>query len=204
MFNKFHALIQYSGQHFFGSSKQQNKILTVENILQRNIERIVNHGIKINSASRTDAGVHGVYSPITFEIRNTQMDKVNKIQKIINQSKEGFFIHELNQVPEMFDVKKNIISREYVYRIFIGGKKKELEDYFWFLKEDLDLNKMRMASKLFIGRRDFKLFSSKSNQVNSIFIQILFRIQMWTPFEKCSTLVSRKLNLKRVNLIFQN
>jgi tRNA pseudouridine38-40 synthase len=174
MFNKFQALLQYSGQHFFGSAKQQNKIKTVENILQRNIERIVKHGIAIQSASRTDAGVHGVYSPITFEIRNTQMDKVNKIQKIINQSNEGFFIHEMNPVPSHFDVKKNIVSREYVYRIFIGGKKKELEDYFWFLKDStsLNLSRMRMASQLLIGRQDFKSFSSKSNQVNFFSILI--------------------------------
>ena len=58
-------VLEYDGTNYHGWQCQPNAI-TLQEVVQRSIERILDHPVKIYAAGRTDTGVHAFGQVINF------------------------------------------------------------------------------------------------------------------------------------------
>ena len=49
----------YRGTRYHGYQKQDNA-LTIQEVVEKNVSRVLNHPVTINGCSRTDTGVHAL------------------------------------------------------------------------------------------------------------------------------------------------
>ena len=68
-------------------------------------------------------------------------------------------ILEATVVPHRFHARHDAVARQYVYQI---AKRRTAfaKPYVWWVKEPLDVDRLRQAARSFIGMRDFKSFAA--------------------------------------------
>ena len=59
-----------------------------------------------------------------------------------------------------FHARHDVKKKTYVYKINVGKYKSNYEGYYYQIKYDLDIKKMREASKVFVGVHDYRNFVS--------------------------------------------
>ena len=88
------------------------------------------------------------------KINNSDIDKINIL---LNNE---IVINKICNVKNDFHARHDVKEKVYVYKINNGKYKKEYEGYYYQIKYDLDIKKMKKASKLLVGTHDFHNFVS--------------------------------------------
>src|SRR5207248_3691268 len=61
-------------------------------------------------------------------------------------------------VPHRFHARHDAVARTYLYQIALR-RTAFAKPYVWWVKEPLDLGRMRAAARAFVGMRDFQSFA---------------------------------------------
>ena len=152
-------IIEYDGSHFSGFQVQPGK-MTVQGEIENILNKLTKEKVRINGSGRTDSGVHALYQVVNFKT-GSDMDS-KKIKRALNNSLNGIMVKEIKNVPLFFDARRSAKKREYVYLVYN-------DEYLPFLlkskthhiKNKLDINKMKKASRYLIGKHDFSSFCAK-------------------------------------------
>ncbi len=159
---KYLVKTAYDGSHFFGWARQNNKI-TVQQTIEDFLSKALNTKIEIFGVSRTDKGVHATSQFFHFETHH-----VFSTEKILSFS-SGIEKYDIQLVscyiiPDNFNPRFDVISKEYTYKI--NTKRKEIFEnhYAFFWPHGFNGEKVDVFSKLFIGRHDFLSFSSSDKE----------------------------------------
>ncbi len=103
-----------------------------------------------SAAGRTDKGVHALAQVVSFDTSNP-----NVSPRMINSVlPDDIWVFALAKPHPGFNARKDAISREYRYFLFLQNEFSDL---------DIALTRMRAASELFIGAHDFSNFSQLQN-----------------------------------------
>jgi len=103
-------------------------------------DRAVSH---YAAAGRTDKGVHALSQVVSFDTANP-----NVTPRMINSMlPDDIWVFALAKPSSEFNARRDAISRAYRYFLWLQPE------------ENLDVARMREASELFIGTRDFSNFS---------------------------------------------
>ena len=147
----------YDGTKFHGFQRQ-NDVKNVQGTLENVLSKVLGANILIKGSGRTDAGVHAIMQCAHFDyegkINNSDIDKINIL---LNNE---IVINKICNVKNDFHARHDVKEKVYVYKINNGKYKKEYEGYYYQIKYDLDIKKMKKASKLLIGTHDFHNFVS--------------------------------------------
>ena len=93
-------VVAYEGTNYCGWQVQPNGI-TIEEVLNRELSRLLGESITVTGASRTDAGVHSLGNVAVFDT-NTRMP-AEKISYALNRSlPEDIVVQESSEVPQDF------------------------------------------------------------------------------------------------------
>lgn len=170
---KFKLYIEYAGGNYSGWQKQskQDKTKTVQGTLMKVIEEVLrkskgNSGrIDLQAAGRTDAGVHAIEQVVHLECETMLAPEILKM-KINDLLPSDINILEIEKAPKNFHARHDAKARQYLYGI--SKRRTAFEKRFvWWVKDSLDVNKMKAAAKIFIGMHDFKNFSDDSPEDKS-------------------------------------
>lgn len=156
---RYKLVFSYDGTSYFGYERQVDKP-SIEGEIEKNLSLILNESILIYASGRTDKGVHALNQVAHFDSSKEilDLDKFkNSINKLLN---DDIFIKEICLVNEDFHARFSAKGKEYFYIINTGEYSPFLRNYELFL-ENIDVKKMELAAKLFIGTHDFKDFTSK-------------------------------------------
>ncbi len=161
---KYKAIIEYSGINYHGMQKQGN-LKTIQSELEKAISIFANEQIKIYYCGRTDKGVHAIGQVIQFTLKKEM--NLRNIENGINfyLNKEEIKIISVENVHLDFHVRFNAQERIYLYKII--NRKPTLtfqKNYFTHVKEELKIDKMIIASKIFHGKHNFNAFRSSECQ----------------------------------------
>uniref|UniRef100_W8BMP8 tRNA pseudouridine synthase n=1 Tax=Ceratitis capitata TaxID=7213 RepID=W8BMP8_CERCA len=139
-------------------------------------------------SSRTDAGVHALHSTlhVDLERRNSMPYDPTTITCVLNRAlhKDTLPIRVLStqQVPETFHCRYHARGRTYLYRFAVAKNGitdtdrlknhnfeaflpvEEIDRCFFLQNSTFDIERLRAASGIFIGRHDFRTFMSVSRQ----------------------------------------
>lgn len=151
--------IAYDGTNYCGWQIQPTGI-TVEEVLNRELSRLLGEDIRVLGVSRTDSGVHALGNLCVFDTETSI--PAEKICYAINQSlPQDIVVQSSCEVPPGFHPRKCDSIKTYEYVIYAARIPNPLWDrYSLFFYQPLDAEKMRLAAQCLVGEHDFKSFCS--------------------------------------------
>jgi tRNA pseudouridine38-40 synthase len=164
---KFKIFLEYAGYNYSGWQKQpgQAGTKTVQGTLITAIEKVFKSAkgnskfIDLQGSGRTDAGVHAIEQVAHLECESMLAPEILKM-KINDELPSDINILEIEKAPKNFHARHDAKARQYLY--VISKRRTALEKrYVWWIKDKLDVKKMKEAAKLFAGMHDFKNFTEK-------------------------------------------
>jgi pseudouridylate synthase I len=162
--------IAYDGTDFCGWQKQPDK-RTVQGEMERALTLVCGGPVRINGASRTDAGVHAYGQRASFTADfSIPVEKIpvaaNSVFAAAASSKGrrtpgDAAILSAEEVSVDFHARFNAIGKKYIYRISNTKQSDPFgRNYCYQVGRPLDLNAMEQAAAHLVGTRDFKCFQA--------------------------------------------
>ena len=154
--------LEYDGSRYQGWSRlgKGESTNTISNKLLEVIKKMTNEDVELYCGSRTETGVHAYAQTVNF--KTTTDRTLLEIKQYLNRYLPmDIAVTELEEKPERFHASLNASLRIYTYRIAMGDVPNVFErkyTYYCFKKPDIE--RMRQASLLLVGRHDFKNFST--------------------------------------------
>lgn len=159
-------IVSYDGTNYCGWQIQINGI-TVEEILNRELSRLLNEEIAVIGASRTDSGVHALGNVAVFDTYSKIPPE--KMCFALNQRlPEDIRIQDSCEVAQDFHPRFCDSIKTYEYKIL--NRRFDIPTlrlYTHFVYMSLDVVKMQEAAEYIVGEHDFKSFCSARTQVTS-------------------------------------
>lgn len=150
-------LIEYDGTGYAGWQVQPNGI-TIQEMLEQALERLLGTPARLTSSGRTDAGVHARGMVACFRTERTIplqafSDGLNSLLP------PDIAVREATEAPTDFQPRFAAIGKHYRYTILTGPRRSPLSRlYAWHVREPLDLALMGEAAGHFLGEHDFAAF----------------------------------------------
>ena len=160
----YKLLLQYDGTDFHGWQIQEN-LRTVQGELTSALALIDGRSVSVHGSGRTDAGVHAEGQVANVEIQRDITPE--KLRAAINANVgKDVRVLKAEVVDPEFHARYSALEKTYVYRIVNA----QVVSPFWsrYAHQEarkLDLDRMRSASKLFLGRHDWTAFSAAQSDV---------------------------------------
>ncbi|HEU4710186.1 MAG TPA: tRNA pseudouridine(38-40) synthase TruA [Pyrinomonadaceae bacterium] len=160
----YKLLLQYDGTDFHGWQIQDG-FRTVQGELTNALSLIDGRSVNVHGSGRTDAGVHAEGQVASVEIQREITPE--KLRAAINGNiGKDVRVLAAEVVDPEFHARYSAIEKCYVYRIVNGP----VISPFWsrYAHQDarkLDLDRMRSAAELFLGRHDWTAFSATQSDV---------------------------------------
>lgn len=169
--------IAYDGTNYCGWQVQPNGI-TVEEVLNKALQKLTGENILVIGASRTDSGVHALGNVAVFDTKTTI--PADRIALALNQRlPEDIVITKSEEVPLDFHPRYCDCSKTYEYHIIntrIPNPTKRLTNYF--VSYQLDLDKMRQAASYLVGEHDFVSFCNVRTDVENT-VRTITELEVW-------------------------
>lgn len=156
--------VAYEGTKYCGWQVQPNGI-TIEEVLNRELTRLLGEPIAVTGASRTDAGVHAMGNVAVFDT-NTQIP-AEKLSYALNRSlPDDIVVQNSKEVRGNFHPRRAESRKTYAYRIWNADFVQPFNrNYTHFVYSALDVDAMRKAAGYLLGEHDFTSFCSVKAQV---------------------------------------
>ena len=158
--------LSYDGTNYHGWQTQKDDV-TVQETLERAVEKIVKHPVHVTGCGRTDAGVHALRYCANFRTDGTI--PIDRVPLALNSRlPEDIAVRDAVEVPENFNAIGSCIQKEYVYKIHNS----RLRDPFLdrgacFYPQDLDIGRMAAAAASFVGTHDFAAVRSVGTETKT-------------------------------------
>ena len=162
--------LEYDGTDFKGWQIQPDQ-RTVQGELQARLEQLYGVSISVTASGRTDAGVHALGQVVNFTpSRDISLDR---LQHALNgMLPPDVAVKSADYVGLDFHARFDAQRRHYFYRIRYN-KQPIGRHYAWYIRGELDLDVIKRASKVLIGRHDFTSFcvaaDEKENRVCQVY-----------------------------------
>lgn len=162
--------ISYDGSNYFGWQKQKDpEIITVEGTLERGLRKLFpNQEIECMGTSRTDRGVHALGQTAVIDVDTTiPMERIPLA--ILPFLPDDIVVVAAEEVRSNFHPRYECIKKTYEYQILNTRIRNPLfRNYSEFVPLKLDILKMEVAAKAFIGTFDFRAFCAMGSTVTSM------------------------------------
>jgi len=162
----FRLLVQYEGTNFHGW-QIQSELRTVQGELTRVLSLLDGRDAHVHGSGRTDAGVHA-----EGQVANVQILREiapEKLRNAINGNLAADVrVLSVDIVPDDFHARYSAKSKTYRYRLVHG----QVRSPFWARyahqeSRPLDLERMRVVARMFIGEHDWTAFSAADSDYES-------------------------------------
>jgi len=175
MIHKYKIILEYDGTSFSGWQKQNNA-KSIQGTLITAAQDFLDVPVEIQGAGRTDAGVHALAQVAHLESSRKINPETLRIG-LNDNLPSGINILKVENAQPRFHARHHAVSRSYLY--FIARRRTAFgKRYVWWIKDNLDIKKMRQAINVFAGFHDFSSFADKrmdketSTQVNIESVQL--------------------------------
>lgn len=166
---KYKLLVEYKGTGFVGWQRQKVGI-SVQEEIEKAVQKFSGCEATLFAAGRTDAGVHAFGQVCHFEIEKEY--DADEVQGALNYhlKPNSISILKVEEAEEAFHARFSAKYRGYIYKII--NRKAPLaimNALAWHVTENLDVKKMQEAATVLIGTHDLTSFrSSKCAAKNPI------------------------------------
>lgn len=167
---RYFIKLSYNGNAYHGWQIQPDAI-TVQEVLEKALSTLLNEKISIMGAGRTDTGVHATQMYAHFDT-NQDIEHRNMVYKLNSFLPKDIAIYKIFKVKEAIHSRFHATSREYLYRIGLSKNVFTFNQVF-FVKQDLDVDKMNAAAQILFDYKDFQCFSKSHTDVKTYHCDIM-------------------------------
>jgi tRNA pseudouridine38-40 synthase len=151
-------VIEYAGTRYSGWQIQKNA-RTIQGEIAAAVERVVKRrDFELYGSGRTDAGVHAVGQVAHLDVAATLPPETLR-QRVNDELPADIHILSATNVSHRFHARHNAVARRYLYQVALR-RTALAKAFVWWVREPLDLERMRKASRAFTGMKDFRSFAA--------------------------------------------
>ena len=167
---RFKVFIEYAGTKYSGWQIQKNA-RTVQGELTRVIMGVTGQKqFELYGSGRTDAGVHALEQVAHLDIITPTPPETLR-RRINDELPSDIHVLKIELSQRRFHARHDAVSRSYLYQI---ARRRTAfgKNLVWWVRDDLDLAKMRATAELFSGMKDFRSFTDDSADEKSTVVAI--------------------------------
>jgi tRNA pseudouridine38-40 synthase len=162
---RFKLTIEYAGTRYSGWQIQKNA-RTIQGELERAITAATDvREFELYGSGRTDAGVHALAQVAHLEIRSTLPPETLR-RRINDELPSDINVLRAEKVRHSFHARHDAAGRTYIYHVS-RRRTAFAKAYVWWVKDPLDLARMRTVAARFVGFHDFGAFSDSDPREGS-------------------------------------
>jgi tRNA pseudouridine38-40 synthase len=164
---RYRLVIEYDGTPYSGWQRQPDAP-SVQGAIERAFFQFCQQEVTLFAAGRTDAGVHAAGQVAHVDV--TTPHDCFKIRNALNAwlRHEAIAITDVEEVSESFHARFDAKQRHYRYRIIQRRAPLVLEaNRAWNVVHALDVEAMREAAAILVGRHNFSSFRDAQCQAKS-------------------------------------
>ena len=158
----------YRGAGFAGFAAQPGQ-RTVAGEIDRALTTLLRREVELTCAGRTDAGVHAIAQYVSVPVIAAELELPARrlMHGLGALLPDDIAPQALYRAPAGFSARFDARSRSYRYRIVAGRARPVLAwDHAWWLKSELDVDRMAEGAALLVGEHDFKSFCKATSAVD--------------------------------------
>jgi tRNA pseudouridine38-40 synthase len=155
---RFKLTIEYAGTRYSGWQIQKNA-RTVQGEIDRSVRTVTGRrDFELYGSGRTDAGVHATGQVAHLDV-STQLPAESLRRRINDELPADINILSAVHVSHRFHARHDAIARRYLFQI--SRRRTALaKPYVWWVKDPIDVDRMRAAASSFVGMRNFRSFAA--------------------------------------------
>jgi len=156
---KIVLIIEYDGTNYCGF-QWQTGLPSIQRELEKAIKRLTGERLRVIAASRTDAGVHARGQVVSFRT-NSSLPPQTFINGLNHYLPRDIAVKAAYRVDDLFNVRRDAISREYSYYILNSLTRSPTRQGFSYLvTSPLDIEAANRVAESLIGEHDLASFAS--------------------------------------------
>jgi len=166
----YRLTIEYDGTKFCGWQVQAQG-RTVQGVLLAALREVLGEAeADLQGAGRTDAGVHALGQVASLRCRRA-VAPARLLDELERTLPADVAVVAVQPAPRSFHARHDATGRSYVYQISrrrsAFGKRVS-----WWIREPLELGRMRAAAQQFVGRHDFRAFVKRRSEQESTLVEV--------------------------------
>ena len=165
--HRYKVILEYIGVGYCGWQKQKES-LSLQQVIEDAIFSFSKEKVAVTVAGRTDAGVNAYGQVAHFDLNNYYEPR--RLMQSINHFSRPHTVGVVfaEEVNLDFHARFSAKSRHYVYKILNRSSINIINNGFmYWVRHDLDTEKMQEAANFLLGRHDFSSFRASECQSNS-------------------------------------
>lgn len=171
---RYFIQFSYFGKAYHGWQNQPNAI-TVQEVLEDAMSKLLKGTVSLVGAGRTDTGVHAKQMFAHFDFDGLD-DIPELIYRLNSFLPTDIAVQQIFQINEAAHARFHASSRTYEYYIS-KTKNPFYADSAYFIRQDLDIAEMNKAAELLLGKKDFECFSKSNTDVFTTICDV--RVAQW-------------------------
>ena len=153
------VMMAYRGTKYHGFQIQDNA-LTVQEVVEKCVSKVLNENVSICGCSRTDTGVHANQFCFNFLTERPILER-NFIRGVNGYLPDDISILSCKEELETFHARFDCIAKEYIYKMHCDESKNPFgTDLMLHYRRKFDTDLARTVSRSFVGTHDFTSFCS--------------------------------------------
>ena len=149
--------LSYRGEPYHGWQCQPGAV-TVQEVIETALSKVLRRPMKITGAGRTDAGVNARMMIAHFDVDSPIADPVRLVGSLNALVGRDIAIQEIYRVPDDLHARFDATSRTYHYYA-VGEKSPFFYPLSWKAPVGLDYDAMNRAARLLLTTSDFTSFA---------------------------------------------
>ncbi len=148
------VIMAFRGTKYHGFQRQPNA-LTVQEVVENALSKLLNEPVAIQGCSRTDTGVHAHEFCFSLQTEKSIPHR-NFVRGACGYLPEDISILSVEDVPMEFHARFSCLGKQYMYRIHNSESKNPFTtDLELQYRRKMHLELMREAAAHFVGTHDF-------------------------------------------------
>jgi len=158
---RFKLTIEYAGTRYSGWQIQKNA-KTIQGEIDRAVRTVTGRqDFELYGSGRTDAGVHAAGQVAHLDV-STSLPPESLRRRLNDELPADINILAAEPVPHRFHARHDAIGRRYLYQI-ARRRTAFAKAFVWWVKDSIDVERMRAAAGAFVGMKDFKSFADRDD-----------------------------------------
>lgn len=160
------VMTAYRGTKYHGFQRQANA-LTVQEVLERAVSKVLNEQVSIIGCSRTDTGVHA--NNFCFNVKTeSNIRTIGFCRGVNGELPDDISILSCEDAPLDFHARFDCRGKEYIYKIHCSESKDPFgSDLAFHYRRKFNLERAKAAAAHLVGTHDFASFCADCTSVST-------------------------------------
>jgi len=169
---RYKLSVEYHGSRYYGWQAQKGQRTVQGEFFNIFDQLFPGQPWEFYGAGRTDSGVHALEQVAHLDIPVEMPGK--KLQFQINDLlPPDIHVLQAEKADSRFHARHDAVARSYVY--LVSKRRTAFEKvHCWWVKDDLDVSKMRVVARMMTGLHDFRSFTDQLPSEGSTLVEIKF------------------------------